>query len=119
MVLLLTGQVDDPSVSAKYEVLVSELPRVKRVVNEITVGPFATAGQISQDALITSRAKLALTGVKIPDFDPTRVKVKTEMGVVYLMGLVSRAEADAATEQVRRVRGVSKVVKVFEYIQAP
>ncbi|MDX1606637.1 MAG: DNA-3-methyladenine glycosylase I, partial [Candidatus Competibacterales bacterium] len=52
-------------------------------------------------------------------FDPTRVKVVTERGIVYLMGLVTTAEGNAAAEAVRQVRGVRKVVKVFEYLDEP
>jgi hypothetical protein len=54
-----------------------------------------------------------------PGFDPTRVKIITEDSVVYLMGLVSPAEAEAATEVVRYVPGVQRVVKLFEYISRP
>ena len=46
-----------------------------------------------------------------------RIKVITENGSVYLMGLVTRAEADTATEIARKVSGVQRVVKVFEYIE--
>ncbi len=55
-------------------------------------------------------------GVKIEGFDPTRVKVVTENGTVYLMGLVSHAEAEAATAQAREVSGVQRIVKLFEYL---
>jgi osmotically-inducible protein OsmY len=50
-------------------------------------------------------------------FSPTQVKVVTEAGVVYLMGLVTPAEADAAVEIARTTSGVSRVVKVFEYVK--
>jgi osmotically-inducible protein OsmY len=48
--------------------------------------------------------------------DATRIKVVTENGVVYLMGLLTRAEADAAVDIARDIHGVQKIVKVFEYI---
>jgi osmotically-inducible protein OsmY len=48
--------------------------------------------------------------------DATRIKVVTENGVVYLMGLLTRAEADAAVDIARDIQGVQKIVKVFEYI---
>ena len=53
----------------------------------------------------------------MPGFDPTRVKVLTQKGNVYLMGLVTREEGELVTEQVRNVNGVRRVVKVFEYIE--
>ena len=102
LVVLLTGQVDDPAVSSRYEALVTEIPRVKRVVNEITVGPFASLGARSKDTYITAKATLALAQVESTGFDPTRVKVVTENGVVYLMGLMTR---DEAQERVERLGG--------------
>jgi len=117
MVVLLTGQVDSPQVRERYEMLIRQIPRVKHVVNEVTVGPFSTLSQKTKDSYITTKAKLALFRVKSPGFDPTRVKVITEQGVVYLMGLMTREEADMATEAIRNISGVRKVVKVFEYIQ--
>ena len=52
----------------------------------------------------------------MPGFDPSQVNVTTVRGEVYLMGLVTRAEADAVVEDVRRVRGVRRVVRAFEYV---
>jgi osmotically-inducible protein OsmY len=117
LVVLLTGQAETPEISERFAELVSHLPKIKRVVNEVTVGPLATVTRESEDALITSRVKLALVDVGIPDFDPTRVKVVTEAGIVYLMGLVTPAEAEATVKKARYVPGVKRVVKVFEYIQ--
>ncbi|MGH9958714.1 MAG: BON domain-containing protein, partial [Pyrinomonadaceae bacterium] len=56
--------------------------------------------------------------LRIEGFDPTRVKVVTESGVVYLMGLLSPKEGTAVAELTRRIIGVRKVVKLFEYRQA-
>ncbi|NEX18859.1 BON domain-containing protein [Thiorhodococcus mannitoliphagus] len=113
--LLLTGQADPEAVAARAADLVSRLPKVERVVDEIRIGPPISLGQESEDALITSRAKLALTKVELPGFNPTRVKVVTEDATVYLMGLVTPAEAAAAAEQISYVPGVQQVVKLFEY----
>jgi len=116
-VVLLTGQVRSPELSERFAEKVSRLPKVKRVVNEIGVGPDASLKREGEDTLITSRVKLSLTGIDLPGFDPTRVKVVTEMGVVYLMGLVSQEEAEAAVERARYVPGVNKVIKIFEYVE--
>ena len=59
---------------------------------------------------------LLTVGEEFEDFDPTRVKVVTEDSTVYLMGLLRRKEADAVVERARRVGGVQRVVKIFEYI---
>jgi osmotically-inducible protein OsmY len=117
LVVLLTGQCATQSSADSFVNKVSRLPKVRRVVDEVTVGPFASLARESEDALITSRAKLAVAQVDRNDFDATRVKVVTESGIVYLMGLVTPAEAEAVVEKVRYVSGVRKVIKVFEYIQ--
>ncbi|WP_462322937.1 BON domain-containing protein [Halochromatium sp.] len=115
--VLLTGQADSADVRQRFAELVSRLPKVSRVHNEIQVGPPISLARESQDALMTSRAKIAIGGGKgIEGFDATRVKVVTEDGVVYLMGLVTRKEAETATEVVRRLPGVVRVVRLFEYI---
>jgi osmotically-inducible protein OsmY len=115
-VALLTGQARTEEVRQRAADKVSRLPKVRRVVNEISVGPFASLARESEDTLITSRVKFELTHIDLPGFDPTRVKVVTEAGVVYLMGLVSTEEAEASVEKARYVSGVQKVVKIFEYV---
>jgi osmotically-inducible protein OsmY len=119
LVVLLTGQAETQQISNRFAELISRLPKVKRVMNEVTVGPVESFARESEDGLITSRVKLALLGVKLPEFDPTRVKVVTEAGTVYLMGLVTPAEAEAAVQKTRYVPGVKQVVKIFEYIPPP
>lgn len=115
-VLLLTGQAATESYRDRYHQVASQIANVKKVINEIQIGPNTGLSQRSVDAYTTTRAKWALTQIKLPSFDPTRVKVVTENGIVYLMGLVTQQEADAAVEKVRFVRGVKQVVKVFEYL---
>lgn len=113
--VLLTGRARTDAVVAHAAGVVSQLPKVQKVINEVTVGPNLSMQREGEDVLITSRAKLALLNVNVPGFDATRVKVVTSNGVVYLLGLVSTEEGDAAAEQVRFVPGVSRVVKLFEY----
>ncbi|MET0052984.1 MAG: BON domain-containing protein [Candidatus Thiodiazotropha sp.] len=116
MVVLLTGQADNDGLRRKAEQIVSGIERVRRVVNEIEIGSSASLGEISRDATLTSEVKVRLAGIKIPDFDPLRVKVVTERGSVFLMGLITKAEGDAVTDVVRHISGVRRVVRVFEYI---
>lgn len=118
-VVLLTGQANNAEASRQAAETVSRISKVKRVVNEVVVGPSATITEEASASYITSDAKLSLFKVKVPTFDPTRVKIVTEKNVVYLMGMVTREEADAVVAQVRYVNGVNKVVTVFEYIEAP
>ncbi|MEJ2453834.1 MAG: BON domain-containing protein [Candidatus Thiodiazotropha sp.] len=115
-VVLLTGQAENDAVRRKAEQLASQVEQVRRVVNEIEIGSTASFGEHSRDVALTTEVKLKLTNVDIPDFDPLRVKVVTERGSVYLMGLLTKDEAHAVTEVVRYISGVRRVVKVFEYI---
>jgi osmotically-inducible protein OsmY len=117
-VLLLLGQVSNEGLKARAEGHVRDFAGVKRVVNEIEVGPQKTVGQGMRDKWITSRVKSALLDiVDMPDFDPTRVNVTTENGAVFLMGLVSQSEADRVVEIARNVPDVMRVVKVFDYAE--
>jgi osmotically-inducible protein OsmY len=115
--VLLTGEVPSAQARADAEKAVSGVPNVKTVVNELQIAGTSSAASRSNDAYITSKVKSNLLGngkVK-----PTDVKVVTEAGVVYLLGLVTREEADVATEIARGTGGVQKVVRVFEYVVPP
>lgn len=112
--VLLTGEAIDDATKAKAETLARETANVKSVVNELAVSGASSLSARSSDTYITSKVKTnMLTENRFP---PNYVKVVTENSVVYLMGLVKHQEADAATEIARGTGGVTKVVKVFEYI---
>lgn len=114
--LLLTGNADTTEVGQEAAALMSRIGKVQRVVDEVTVGPRLDMTRQAEDTYITGRVKTDLIGVRLPGFDPTRVKVVTNDGVVFLMGLVSPAEADASAEKASYVPGVKRVVKLFEYV---
>jgi osmotically-inducible protein OsmY len=116
MVVLLTGQASNQALRSKAEKLASSVERVRRVVNEIEIGSTATLVEDSRDVALTTEVKVRLARIKIPNFDPLRVKVVTERGTVFLLGLITKKEADAVTDVVRHVSGVRRVVRVFEYI---
>lgn len=114
--VLLTGEVPDDAAKVKAESLLKEISNIRNVTNEIVVSPKSGIGSRSNDSFITSKVKgQFLTENKFP---ANYVKVVTENGVVYLMGLVTTAEADAAVEIARNTEGVTGVVKVFEFIEA-
>lgn len=113
-VVLLNGQVPNADLIPLAEQAAASVQRVKVVHNELTAGPPLPILARNQDALITSSAKTRLLADgSIPG---RRIKVVTEAGVVYLMGLVNRSEADLAVNAVKQVSGVQKIVKLFEYI---
>ncbi len=114
-VVLLTGQADTEQIRQRYVDMIRRISEVKRVVNEIQVRPSDSITQQGNDAYITSKVKIKMFDVKLPDFDPTRVKVVTDNGNVFLMGIVTKQEADNVVQKVRYVSGVKRVVKIFEY----
>lgn len=115
--VLLSGEVPNQQVGEWAAETVSKVEKVRQVHNELAVATPTSLTSRSNDAWITTKAKASLLNISgLPGFDPTRVKVVTERGVVYLMGLVTPAEAEAAASVVRQVAGVQKVVKLFEYI---
>lgn len=112
--VLLTGEVPDAERLAKAAALLKEIDNIRAVTNEIVVGPKSTIGSRSNDTYLTSKVKTKfITENKFP---ANYVKVVTENGVIYLLGIVTQAEGDAAVEIARNTDGVGKVVKVFEYI---
>ena len=115
-VVLLLGEVFTDKQKQLAATRAMELQGVRRVVNELLVGKPPGTWRRSADSTLTARVKAALIGIDLPEFDASRINVTTVRGEVYLMGLVRRAEADAAVGSVRTMRGVARVVKVFEYL---
>ena len=115
--VLLTGEVPTAQAKADAEKAALEVQNVKTVVNELQIAGTSSTASRSNDAYITSKVKSNFLGNE--KFKPTDIKVVTEAGVVYLLGLVTRDEADAATEIARGTGGVQKVVRVFEYVVPP
>jgi osmotically-inducible protein OsmY len=116
-VVLLVGQAPTEALRMKIEDITRGIEKVRVVHNEITIAAPNSYMTRSSDSLITAKVKGSLFGIKGHDgFDPTRVKVVTENGVVYLMGILFRSEADAVATKASRVSGVQKVVKLFEYL---
>lgn len=115
-VLLLAGEVADEALRQRAGERVQELAGVRRVINEIAVTEPAGVARISADGALTLRVKAGLLDLDLPEFDASRVNVTTVRQEVYLMGLLRRAEADAVVAEVRRMRGVRRVIKAFEYL---
>ncbi len=113
-IVLLSGETPSESFKERIGKLAAGLPKVRRVHNELAIAAPSSLGARSSDAWITGKVKATLLSEM--QLDSTRVKVVTEKGVVYLMGLVTDAEAAKATEFARRVSGVQRVVRLFELI---
>jgi len=116
--VLVTGEAPTEELREKIITIVRVIPDVNLVHNEVQIGKLSSFATRSRDTLLTTKVKTSLSKVKnLPGFDATRVKVVTESGVVYLLGLVHRKEGQIATEIARREKGVKKVVKIFEFIE--
>ena len=112
--VLLTGEVANAQDKQLIEQTVSRVENVNSIINELAIMGNATLTQRSSDALVTGRIRATL--VDTTDLYANAFKVVTERGTTYLMGRVTQREADRATEVVRSVPGVQKVVRIFEII---
>jgi osmotically-inducible protein OsmY len=112
--VLLTGQAPTDEIKQDLPVLVLEVPNVRNVQNEIVVGGISSMTSHASDALLTSQVKARLA--KNKDVSANYVKVVSENGTVFLMGLVTRAEAETASQTAATTSGAQRVVKVFEYL---
>lgn len=111
--VLLTGEVPDAARRAEIEKIVQGIGNVRSVTNDLQLAAPSSLGARANDSLITGRVKTRLLDAS--NVNPLHVKVVTENGVVYLMGIVTEQEANDAVEVARTTGGVIKVVKVFEY----
>ncbi len=112
--VLITGEVSDDANKKKAESLVKPIENVASIKNYLEIAKNSSLSVRTNDAYITSKVKVNF--LKENKFSANYVKVVTESGNVYLLGLVTHKEADDAVEIARSIGGVKTVVKVFEYI---
>jgi osmotically-inducible protein OsmY len=112
-VVLLTGEVPDEKGRDEIGRIVAAVPNVRSVANELQLGAPSSRASRLRDEVITTKIRARLVDSSRVSF--VHVKVVTEVGVVYLMGQVTEAEADHAVEIARTTGGVVKVVKLFDY----
>lgn len=113
-VVLITGETPSEELRQRIVNIVRNNQKVTHIYDELTIAAPSSWTSRSSDTLITAKVKTRL--LTLDNFDGTRVKVVTEKGVVYLMGLLTRAESDFATGAAQKSGGVQKVVKLFQYI---
>ena len=112
--VLITGEVANDAAKADIAQIVAGVSNVKAISNELAVSGLSGISSRSSDSIITGDVKLRF--LKNKTFQADHVKVITENGTVFLMGLVYHKEAEAATEIASTTSGVRRVVKVFEYL---
>ena len=114
--VLLSGETPTEAFRSRAGDIARKQEKVRRLYNELTIAAPSSMMTRSSDTWITTKVKSSLVGLDIEGFDPTRVKVVTENGTVFLLGLVYHAEANAAVAVAQKVSGVQRVVKLFEYL---
>jgi osmotically-inducible protein OsmY len=113
-VVLLVGQTPTASLRELAEKIAKRTPHVRRVYNEITMGTPITLTEQSRDTWITGEVRAKLLQKK--GLESGSIRVVTDNAVVYLMGIATPEQAGLAVDVARQVKGVRKVVKVFQYV---
>ena len=113
MVVLL-GQISSEALKVKAQEVANGIAKVRFVHNELGVGGSISYTARSNDGLLTTKVKAKLIGAK--EVPGRMLHVQTENGVVYLIGRVTREEADQAVEVAQTVFGIQKIVKVIDYL---
>ncbi|OGT68714.1 MAG: hypothetical protein A3J38_07855 [Gammaproteobacteria bacterium RIFCSPHIGHO2_12_FULL_45_9] len=112
-VALLVGQADTSALRDRAYQIASRTPNVKRIYNEITIESSISKTARMKDSWITTKVRTTLLAEK--GLNSSTVTVLTENSTVYLIGMLSRSQAELAVGAAQSVDGVSKVIKVFEY----
>ena len=115
--VLVTGEAPNEELRKKIISLVQVIPNVKLIHNNLIIAQPSDSSSRANDQFITDAVKKALNQIRtIPDFDPSVVKVITENGTVYLMGIVHRDEGTVVINVTRLQPGIKQIITVFEYI---
>ena len=112
-IVLLTGRAHDEEIRELATTITRSVAKVRRVHNEIIIAHKSTFKDTASDTWLTTKIKSSLLAER--GLKSAQIKVVTDNSTAYLMGLVSREQADLATNVTRHVPGVEKVVKLFEY----
>ena len=113
-VVLLVGQTPSASLRVVAEKIAHTTPNVRRVYDEIIVAGPSTFTERSKDTWITGEVRSRMLTKK--GLESGSIRIVTEHGIVYLMGIATHEQANLAVAVARQVNGVRKVVKVFQYI---
>jgi osmotically-inducible protein OsmY len=115
-IVLLTGEVPDDEARIEAEKIVRAVPNVREVTNDLQIAGISSYASRTNDTYLTTKVRGRLLDTQ--RVSSVHLKVVTEAGAVYLMGLVTEPEAEEAVDIARNTGGVRKVVKVFEYCKA-
>ncbi len=113
-IVLITGETPTKEMRGRIDAIVKSIPKVRRVHNMMTIAAPSSLLSRTSDTTLTARIKTEMLA-QGNNF-AHRVKVVTENGTTYLMGVVTRAQGDLAVKLTQGIGGVQKIVKLFEYI---
>lgn len=113
-IVLLIGQVANQEMKDEAQRAIEGLPAIRKIHNQIRIGSNISISTRTHDSWLTSKVKTQL--LTTDNISSNNIKVVTENGEVFLMGLVSDAESNTAVDVARNVSGVERVIKVFEYL---
>lgn len=112
-IVLVTGEVPDAATKERVLNKVKAVPRIRRIYDQLIIGPSPDITERSRDTWITAKVKSLMMATE--GLHSSQIKVVTEGGAVYLLGLVTPNQAELAVHVAREVYGVKRVVKLFEY----
>ena len=113
-IVLIVGQIPNSTLAQAATDAVKRIRQVKSVENQLVVGPNIGMMQKFRDNLLATKIKVAISSST--NVSVNRIKAVVENSDVYLMGLVTRAEAQTAVQASAQIEGINKIVKVFEYL---
>ena len=114
-IVLLVGQTRSASLRVLAEKIARQVYGVQRVYNEVSIAEPISLAQRTKDTWITSQARSGMLAKK--GLESGSIRVVTENGIVFLMGIATEYQAALAVDVARRVNGVRKVIKIFQYIR--
>ena len=112
--ILITGEAPSEQLKQKLSQIANQIKNVRKHFNEVVVSEPTSMSVRTNDTYITGKIKTSVF-TNMSELDGAQVKVVTENGSVFLMGLVSRKQGDQITQIARTTNGVKRVIKLFEY----
>ena len=114
-IVLLIGQAPTRELSDQATEIVRKIDNIRKIHNEIRIAAPSSFLTTTSDSWLTTKAKSLMLAEK--DFSSGYIKVISENGEIFLMGMVTRAESDKAIAIVRNIDGAERIIQVFEYIK--